>query len=171
MIALMVVFRKSWIEEEKLLFPLTQLPLVMSERDNSSIVPKLFKKPLLSVRRIDVIIMLFGALVALGVCAMAVLKASPIEIFQKLGLFVKPSPRSEFFQAIKPGRVSSLFALTLSMIWFLSSSLNIAGVCLGVAVAKAFMLNDNLFVGNGIGRNVVINIHRLSQYPIRLIVL
>lgn len=46
MIALIVMLRKPWIREERLLFPLTQLPLTMSEYTNSSVFPPLFKNPL-----------------------------------------------------------------------------------------------------------------------------
>ncbi|NOZ64512.1 MAG: hypothetical protein GXO71_06240 [Caldiserica bacterium] len=46
MIAVMVVFRKTWIEEERILFPLTQLPLAMSQEENKSFFPPLFKNPL-----------------------------------------------------------------------------------------------------------------------------
>jgi len=46
MICLMVVFRKSWVEEERLLFPLTQVPLALTEQAPSGLVPVLFKNKL-----------------------------------------------------------------------------------------------------------------------------
>lgn len=45
-ICVMVLFRKQWIEKEKLIYPLTILPLEMVKKKNGSRVPALFKNKL-----------------------------------------------------------------------------------------------------------------------------
>ncbi len=42
-ICLMVLFRKQWVEKERLIYPLTILPLEMVKKEKNSRVPKLFK--------------------------------------------------------------------------------------------------------------------------------
>ena len=42
-ICLMVIFRKQWVENERLVFPLTILPIKMIEREKGERVPALFK--------------------------------------------------------------------------------------------------------------------------------
>ncbi len=47
MVATMVVFRRPWIEQERLVFPLTQLPLEMLRGADEGIFPQLFRNPLM----------------------------------------------------------------------------------------------------------------------------
>ncbi len=47
MVATMVVFRRPWIEQERLVFPLTQLPLEMLRGADEGIFPQLFRSPLM----------------------------------------------------------------------------------------------------------------------------
>ncbi len=49
MICMMVILRKQWMEKERLIYPLTYLPLEMvkKEEDNSSIIPPFFKNKLM----------------------------------------------------------------------------------------------------------------------------
>ena len=46
MISSMVIIRRQWVEHERLVFPLTQLPLEMIKRRESSTVADFFKNPL-----------------------------------------------------------------------------------------------------------------------------
>ncbi|HNS31540.1 MAG TPA: hypothetical protein PKN36_01010 [bacterium] len=45
-ICIMVLFRKQWVEKEKLIYPLTILPLEMVKKENGSRIPRLFKNKL-----------------------------------------------------------------------------------------------------------------------------
>ena len=45
-ICIMVLFRKQWIEKERLIYPLTILPLEMAKKDGSSRIPPLFRNKL-----------------------------------------------------------------------------------------------------------------------------
>ncbi len=47
MIATMVLLRRPWVEQERLVFPLTQLPLEMLRGEEDHIFPPLFRSPLL----------------------------------------------------------------------------------------------------------------------------
>ncbi len=47
MVATMVIFRRPWIEQERLVFPLTQLPLEMLRGADDSLFPPLFRNPLM----------------------------------------------------------------------------------------------------------------------------
>ncbi|MDP7206692.1 MAG: hypothetical protein QGH11_14050, partial [Pirellulaceae bacterium] len=47
MITTMVILRRPWIEQERLVFPLTQLPLEMLHGNDESVFPKLFRSPLM----------------------------------------------------------------------------------------------------------------------------
>ena len=49
MIATMVIFRRPWVEQERLVFPLTQLPLEMLRGADEGIFPRLFRNPLMWV--------------------------------------------------------------------------------------------------------------------------
>jgi len=49
MIATMVILRRPWVEEERLVFPLTQLPLEMLRGNDERLFPDLFRNPLLWV--------------------------------------------------------------------------------------------------------------------------
>jgi hypothetical protein len=47
MVATMVIFRRPWIEQERLVFPLTQLPLEMLRGADEGLFPPLFRNPLM----------------------------------------------------------------------------------------------------------------------------
>ncbi len=47
MIATMVLLRRPWVEQERLVFPLTQLPLEMLRGNDEGIFPPLFRTPLM----------------------------------------------------------------------------------------------------------------------------
>ena len=47
MVATMVIFRRPWIEQERLVFPLTQLPIEMLRGADEGIFPRLFRNPLM----------------------------------------------------------------------------------------------------------------------------
>ena len=47
MIATVVILRRPWVEQERLVFPLTQLPLEMLRGNDESIFPPLFRNPLM----------------------------------------------------------------------------------------------------------------------------
>ena len=49
MIATMVVFRRPWVEQERLVFPLAQVPLEMLRGNDEGIFPQLFRNPLMWV--------------------------------------------------------------------------------------------------------------------------
>ena len=49
MITTMVIFRRPWVEQERLVFPLTQLPLEMLRGADEGIFPRLFRNPLMWV--------------------------------------------------------------------------------------------------------------------------
>ena len=49
MVTTMVILRRPWIEQERLVFPLTQLPLEMLRGNNQRLFPALFYNPLLWV--------------------------------------------------------------------------------------------------------------------------
>ena len=49
MIATMVVFRRPWVEQERLVFPLAQVPLEMLRGNDEGIFPELFRNPLMWV--------------------------------------------------------------------------------------------------------------------------
>jgi len=46
MICVMVIVRKRWIEEEKIVYPLAQLPIEMVRKEGESVLPHLFKNSL-----------------------------------------------------------------------------------------------------------------------------
>jgi len=47
MVATMVIFRRPWIEQERLVFPLAQLPLEMLRGADEALFPPLFRNPLM----------------------------------------------------------------------------------------------------------------------------
>ena len=47
MVATMVIFRRPWVEQERLVFPLTQLPLEVLRGADDSLFPPLFRNPLM----------------------------------------------------------------------------------------------------------------------------
>jgi len=47
MIALMVILRKQWSENEKLVYPLTTLPMEMVREDRHSVLPPFFRNPVM----------------------------------------------------------------------------------------------------------------------------
>ncbi|HIG53336.1 MAG TPA: hypothetical protein EYQ18_05000 [Candidatus Handelsmanbacteria bacterium] len=47
MIATMVIFRRPWVEQERLVFPLAQLPLEMLRGNDEAIFPLIFRNPLM----------------------------------------------------------------------------------------------------------------------------
>ena len=49
MIATMVIFRRPWVEQERLVFPLAQLPLEMLRGNDEGIFPLIFRNPLMWV--------------------------------------------------------------------------------------------------------------------------
>ena len=47
MICMMVILRKQWVEKERLIFPLVQLPVEMAQEEENKIIPPLFKNKLM----------------------------------------------------------------------------------------------------------------------------